>query len=682
MMEEVKTPSTKSETRQVSQGSGFFSTWVSAAQNAANTITTTLNTQQGKSRQPEDEAESSQIADDQSMSGLPVHGRSPTESSTTAKQNVPNGDASLNQTKSMVDPKHDSTKKIATTESLKETAIQRDEAAAKVEDMLAKRAVSAAYEKAAPSPPGAPSAPGTEASNGSKLASTTYGGNALGEPQTTPTGSIVDGDGGSVKRNNSVRSRLTDRRRRGASNATGVSSSSTVQGLAASSTGNLNGSSRLSFSAAPRVRNRNFHQLFRSVPEDDFLIEDYSCALQKDILLAGRLYVSEGHICFFSNILGWVTTLVISFEEVTHIERETTAMVFPNAIAIQTPHARHLFRSLLSRESTFELMMSIWKQGNTSVFHKPSPGDGGHKVPGRRPSGAGSEEDSEDEGETDDEDDDEDDDGSGNIVEASSFIGSEFSEGGAPTGRTSSTTLLGNATASTLPFPPAGDDRAAAVEKAAATGAAVSADFPGPPSHAPTDCTESTTHYDKLLKDESIAAPLGKIYSLLFGPASGMFVAKFLTEEQKVTELQLDDDKRGLSEQDQCRSYSYIKPLNGAIGPKQTKCVTTENLDVFDLERSVSVTCTTQTPDVPNGNLFSIKTRYCLSWAPGNGTRIQMNCGVEWSGKSWLKGTACSPARCLSSVFHFHLGFRTWFPLSWARDLPERPTMLIRSARI
>ena len=126
----------------------------------------------------------------------------------------------------------------------------------------------------------------------------------------------------------------------------------------------------MGFTVAPKQRNRNFHQQFRSVPEDDFLIEDYSCALQKEILVAGRIYISEGHICFSSNILGWVTTLVISFEEVVSIERESTAMVFPNAIAIQTLHARHTFRSLLYREQTYDLLIGIWRVSHPASFQK------------------------------------------------------------------------------------------------------------------------------------------------------------------------------------------------------------------------------------------------------------------------------------------------------------------------
>jgi hypothetical protein len=113
--------------------------------------------------------------------------------------------------------------------------------------------------------------------------------------------------------------------------------------------------------------NRDFHRLFRSVPEDDHLIEDYSCALQREIILAGRIYISESHICFSSNILGWINTLVIGFDQVVAIEKETTAMVFPNAIAIQTFHARHTFRSLLSRESTYDLMVNVWKMNHPSL---------------------------------------------------------------------------------------------------------------------------------------------------------------------------------------------------------------------------------------------------------------------------------------------------------------------------
>jgi hypothetical protein len=62
-------------------------------------------------------------------------------------------------------------------------------------------------------------------------------------------------------------------------------------------------------------KNNDFHSLFKSVPEDDTLIEDYGCALQKDILLQGRIYLSEKHLCFNANIFGWVTNVRKKMEE-------------------------------------------------------------------------------------------------------------------------------------------------------------------------------------------------------------------------------------------------------------------------------------------------------------------------------------------------------------------------------
>ncbi|KAJ1678138.1 hypothetical protein EV182_004693, partial [Spiromyces aspiralis] len=54
-------------------------------------------------------------------------------------------------------------------------------------------------------------------------------------------------------------------------------------------------------------RNADFHMLFRELPINELLIDDYGCALQRDILVQGRLYLTENHVCFYSNIFGWVT---------------------------------------------------------------------------------------------------------------------------------------------------------------------------------------------------------------------------------------------------------------------------------------------------------------------------------------------------------------------------------------
>ena len=40
-------------------------------------------------------------------------------------------------------------------------------------------------------------------------------------------------------------------------------------------------------------------------------VEDFHCALQKKICLQGRLYLFQHHVCFYSNLFGFVKAKVI-----------------------------------------------------------------------------------------------------------------------------------------------------------------------------------------------------------------------------------------------------------------------------------------------------------------------------------------------------------------------------------
>lgn len=459
----------------------------------------------------------------------------------------------------------------------------------------------------------------------------------------TPPNTANNGTSSSVKRSGSVRSRVgaVGRRKRGSSTTTGGTIAAAI-GATNAALGASSSVPRLTgFAVAPKKRNRDFHQLFRSVPEDDYLIEDYSAALQREILLHGRLYVSEGHICFNANIFGWVTTLVISFDEVVSLEKKSTAVVFPNAIVISTLHARNVFASFVSRDSTYDLLVGIWKISHPNLKSSLNGVTLGDGLGGDKTVKAESQ--SSDASESDDEadevydEDDEIDGGADSFIDAGegSITGSEM--GGDPDKKSLSRKPSGLPSANGAVDPSASSDVKA--KQLGLDGALSTSDFPGPAAHAPTSCADQSSHYEKVIKDDVIQAPLGKVYSLVFGPGSGLFMSKWLLDDQKVLDLQMDENaKQGLSEGKRTRTFSYIKPLNASIGPKQTKCIITEVMDALDLERAVSVTCTTQTPDVPSGNVFSTKTKYCFMWAEGNATRIIINCTIEWTGKSWLKG--------------------------------------------
>ena len=632
-IEESRTPSGGTVTGNRTASGNFFSSWMSAAQNAATTFQSLTGPNRTRAGTTTSDTSQKTITDTIKEESETSEPESPRKQ--LAVETLGTGELSLDHLMTGPGTTSNSLQKSILAGLRHDSVVQRDISAAKVEDALAKRAVSAAYEK----PPDA--TPVAEISDPINSMRQAQPFNAANDgAQTPPNGSIFESEGTSVKRKNSVRSTLAKRRSRGSSVATGQSA---IGAMISASTTTLadpaKGPKLSGFSMAPKQRNRNFHQQFRSVPDDDYLIEDYSSALQKEIILAGRLYISEGHICFSSNILGWVTTLVISFEEVVNIERENTALVIPNAIAIQTLHAKHTFRSLLSREATFDLLLGIWKVSHPANFQKSIAGkefvaeEATKEATG---TGAVEEEEVGEEGSSEDSD-ASDDDGS-----APSFVGSAGSGGGSELAEPQPIKVVSRKVsgmnASTLTPAPGAVVEPSAIGAAALADATAAVDFPGPPAHAPTECTDSATHYDIIIKDEVLPAPLGKIYSLLYGPQSGAFMRKFLVDECKSLDLALEDDKKGLTNDKKSRQYTYVKPLGGSIGPKQTKCITTEVLDFFDLDQAVSVTCSTQTPDVPSGSAFLTKTRYCLTWGPGNATRFQMNCTIEWSAKSWLKG--------------------------------------------
>ena len=325
-------------------------------------------------------------------------------------------------------------------------------------------------------------------------------------------------------------------------------------------------------------------------------------------------------------------------------------MVIPNAIAIQTLHARHTIRSLLSRDTTYDLMIGIWKishpglqssengvrlvdGGTGSKTEKVNPESSDDGSVGSQANGEIYDED--DEGDEDDEDDEGEELESHPATREGSVAGSDAATSPPKPPNSGKPASLGIAVGqSAAGLPTLADGKAA--QKAVAI-ASSTIDFPGPAEHPATECADASTHYEKVLKDEVIPAPLGKVYAMVFGSLSGGFMSRWLVDEIKVTELQMDDDKKGVTEQTKSRSFSYIKPLNSSIGPKSTKCIITEHLDAFDLEKAVSVTVTTQTPNVPSGDAFSTKSRYCFMWGPNNGTRIVMSSAIEWTGKSWLK---------------------------------------------
>lgn len=88
---------------------------------------------------------------------------------------------------------------------------------------------------------------------------------------------------------------------------------------------------------------------------------DYSCALQRDILVHGRLYISQNYICFYANIFSWETSVSLRWKDVASITKEKTALVIPNAILVCTETDKFFLTSFGARDKAYLMLFRVWQ---------------------------------------------------------------------------------------------------------------------------------------------------------------------------------------------------------------------------------------------------------------------------------------------------------------------------------
>ncbi|KAK4522070.1 uncharacterized protein ATC70_004609 [Mucor velutinosus] len=421
-------------------------------------------------------------------------------------------------------------------------------------------------------------------------------------------------------------------------------------------------------------RNNDFHALFRSVPDQERLIDDYGCALQKEILLQGRVYISEHHLCFNANIFGWITNLVIAFADIEDIEKRSTAIFIPNAILISTCSSKHFLASFLSRDQAYDQMVEIWtasRASNSTIQVHAS----GFKGDDATEFSASDESDYTSSDYSYSDEDEEDDELRGDPVTVSSQINDK---------NNNSTLSDRQASLASLPLPKhlSSADEAArrravseagprpnmqeyikksAESTATLAQAASTASNANGNSATVTDastitastenasekkdvqikeyteceCSQTDQHFPTVVMDKKYDTTIEAMYNLLY---NSTFMNKFLCEVEKSTEVCIGE----WTKNDGCvhsRESSYIKYLGGSIGPKLTKCYLKEEVLHLDTADYVSQLTVTQTPDVPSGGSFSVKTRTCISWCGQGQVRVLVTVLVDFTKSSWLKST-------------------------------------------
>ncbi|KAJ3173810.1 hypothetical protein HDU88_002899 [Geranomyces variabilis] len=119
---------------------------------------------------------------------------------------------------------------------------------------------------------------------------------------------------------------------------------------------------------ASKKRNSDFHDLFSTLPKDDLLVEDYACAWQKEVLIQGRMYLSQRHISFYANLLGWVHSISIPFADVVALDKKYVATFIPNSLEISTATSKYFFASFMHRDITFGQIKNLWDVAVNQTF--------------------------------------------------------------------------------------------------------------------------------------------------------------------------------------------------------------------------------------------------------------------------------------------------------------------------
>ncbi|XP_029469925.1 GRAM domain-containing protein 2B-like isoform X1 [Rhinatrema bivittatum] len=136
---------------------------------------------------------------------------------------------------------------------------------------------------------------------------------------------------------------------------------------------------RQSFSMNLPKHNVTFHRVFKEVPEEENLIDSFSCAWQKEVLYQGRLYISPNFISFFCSMLRKEIKTLIPVTSIVILKKANTALLVPNALSIRTTEGeKYLFGSLRNREATYQVVRSLChhlQEGSRSSSPLASPAD-------------------------------------------------------------------------------------------------------------------------------------------------------------------------------------------------------------------------------------------------------------------------------------------------------------------
>lgn len=329
-------------------------------------------------------------------------------------------------------------------------------------------------------------------------------------------------------------------------------------------------------------RDLEFHTLFSSISKDDRLIDDFSCALSRDFLYQGRLYISERSLCFNSNILGWVSKDILPMKDIRYLEKTSAAGLFPNAILIETDNEKVQFNNFISREQTFCLIKEVWSKN--LIFAD---------------------------------------------LDKDTFLTKDQNDDLQNDKRTSNDNE----------FPEDSSIDSILNEKIGANSIRHyrfkdDAKYVNDPPyiHNETLFPNDNEPNEYILKTVDLPCTPLQAYQIMFSDKNYSFLYDYLhsIDSSDIEEPTKYDEMN-------IRNYSFERYLNIPGGPKSTKCYAEDMIVNYDPYGYIMVISTTKTPNVTSGKAFSTKTKYMYRWSTKNNCQLQISYWLEWTGSSWFK---------------------------------------------
>lgn len=374
-----------------------------------------------------------------------------------------------------------------------------------------------------------------------------------------------------------------------------------------------------------KSRSEDFKRQFKDIPTDERLICDYSCALQKEILVHGRMFVTQNWICFYANIFRWETIVTIPTKDILAITKEKTARVIPNAIQVSTEKDKYFFTSFTARDKTFMMLFRLWQ--NALMEQPMLPQELWHWVHSCYGDELGLTSSDDDYVQPP------------NLGESKDSVSKDASliDKGDSSEMIASASLPNNID-----------------EEGDSTQADISLDDSNSvpvvdKDNDPTDFSDTTEdgvsegeivcsehdHFTKLAHNEVYQIPLEKLFELLFTDSE--FFRNFVEKARKYSDVtvtpwgDIEDEHIG-----RVREVKYTIPLNAPFGPKSSNTIEKHMCYKSSQPGQMYLIDAECTPlGIPYADAFYVMNRYCLTRVSKEKCRLRVTSEVKYRKSVW-----------------------------------------------